>query len=72
MLVEDENLIQKQLKANLDQIIEDRNQVAHPQAVPSFPDINKLRDNIAYFKNISIVLSKILNQKVCVFNPRPT
>lgn len=70
--IESETDIEKRMKEILNNLMEDRNQVAHPSSIPSYPDNQKLQDYIEYLREFSKVFTELLIQKCKVFKPITT
>jgi hypothetical protein len=66
---ENEQEIEKQLKEILNNIMEDRNNIAHPSSNPSFPDNDTISKYIAYFEIFANVFTSIMVMKCNVFKP---
>lgn len=61
--------IESQLKELLNNIMEDRNGIAHPSSNPSFPDHDKINKYIAYFEVFAKEFSNIMINKCTVYQP---
>ena len=66
---EKEPEIERQLKELLNNIMEDRNGIAHPSSNPSFPDHDKINNYIAYFEVFAKEFSNIMINKCTMYQP---
>lgn len=67
--IEDENEIEKKMKQVLNDLMEDRNAVAHPSSIPIFPDSQKMKNYIEYLRHFAKVFTELMIQKCIVFKP---
>lgn len=66
---ENEFEIERTLKETLNNIMEDRNSIAHPSSNPSFPDIDTINKYILYFEVFAKEFTSIMIIKCNIYKP---
>jgi hypothetical protein len=60
--------VERAAKAELENLISQRNKVAHPSSSPEFPDIEQVTKYVGYLRELSFVLTEVCRVSVAVFN----
>ena len=66
-----DNDVEKQAKALLDELINVRNQIAHPTSSPIFPDLTAMERYISFLHVLSDELIDVCRVQLHVFAPKP-
>lgn len=59
--------VERSAKAALENLMTERNAVAHPNSSPTFPDVERVRQHVAYLRVLAEVLTEVCRVQLVVF-----
>jgi hypothetical protein len=64
--------VERSAKAALENLMSERNSIAHPTNSPSFPDVSGVKNHIAFLRVLAEVLTEVSRMQLVIFKAAPT